>query len=78
MTIQEKRKKDNDPLSPYGIAMQLPPPPRQRKGAHERMLRMKYPLNQIRSRSKNIDDNLTLSSRSNHKHQNHKFESLPA
>jgi hypothetical protein len=60
--------------------MQLPPPPKLPKGAHERMLfRIKQPLLPITQKSKQFEEELlkTLSDRSNRKKKHH-FDSLPA
>jgi len=83
MTIQEPRKKISiNTFSPYSIAMQLPPPPKLPKGAHERMnykIKIKQPLLPIAQKSKQLEDNLlkTLSYRSDRKKKLH-FDSLSA
>ena len=81
MTVQEPRKKISiNTFSPYSIAMQLPPPPKLPKGAHERMIyKIKQPLLPIAQKSKQLEDNLlkTLSNRSDRKKKLH-FDSLPA
>jgi hypothetical protein len=80
MTVQEPRKKiSTNTFSPYSIAMQLPPPPKLPKGAHERMIcRIKQPLLPITQKSKQLEENLlkTLSNRSNSKKKLY-FDSLP-